>query len=87
LLSSATLESYVGVYELRPGFDFLVSREGDRLNLTVSGQGTLALIPESQTVFSLAGVNAGVTFAVDPDGRVDELIFRQSGRERPAKRK
>jgi CubicO group peptidase (beta-lactamase class C family) len=80
------LGPYVGQYELRPGFEFSVTRKEDSLLLQPAGQPAIELFPESDTRFFARAVNMEVTF-VRGESRVTQLIFRQNSREMPAKRK
>lgn len=86
-LERATLERYVGVYELQPGFDLTVYLEGDRLMTRATGQPAVELHPSSETEFFVEEVAARITFVVTADGSVEELILHQGGRNLPARRK
>lgn len=83
----AIYDRYVGVYELRPGFDLTVTREGDRLMVQATGQPRLVLHPESETDYFLQEVDAQIVFVVEPDGEVNELVLHQGGRGTRARRK
>ena len=87
VLDRAILERYVGVYELRPGFDLTVSLDGDRLMAQATGQGALQIHAETETEFFLEEVDAQITFIVGPDGTVSELILHRGGRDMRARRK
>jgi CubicO group peptidase (beta-lactamase class C family) len=82
----AVLDSYVGQYELGPGFILTVRREGDKLVGEPTGQPKAELVPESETRFLVALANAVVTFTKDADGRVTGLVLSQRGRDMPAKK-
>jgi CubicO group peptidase (beta-lactamase class C family) len=79
-------DSYVGEYELAPGFVFTVTREGDRLMVQATGQGKTELFPASETNFFPKVVRADFTFVKDAEGRVTQLILNQGGRQQPAKK-
>jgi CubicO group peptidase (beta-lactamase class C family) len=82
----ALYEAYVGRYELAPGFVLTVTRVGDRLMTQATGQQQIEIFPASDTEFFPKVVEARITFLKGPDGKVDRLILRQSGREMPARR-
>lgn len=82
----ALYDAYVGEYELGPGFVLTVSREGDRLMTQATGQSKAEVFPSSETEFFLKVVDAQLTFVRGADGRVDQLILHQGGRDMPARR-
>ena len=82
----AIFDGYVGEYELGPGFTLTITREGDRLFGQATGQGRAELFPESETAFFLKVVDARVVFNPGTDGRAEELVLHQGGRQMPAKR-
>lgn len=86
-LDPAIYDAYVGVYELRPGFDLTVTREDDKLMAQATGQEKVQLFPESETEFFIREVDAQITFVRGSAGTVDELILHQGGRDMPAVRK
>jgi hypothetical protein len=82
----ALYDAYVGEYELGPGFVLAVTREGDRLMTQATGQSKVEVFPSSETEFFLKVVDAQLTFVRGADGRVDQLILHQGGRDMPARR-
>lgn len=82
----ALYDAYVGEYELGPGFVLTVTREGDRLMTQATGQAKVEVFPSSETEFFLKVVDAQLTFVRGADGRVDQLILHQGGRDMPARR-
>ena len=74
-----TLESYVGQYELVPGFVMTIRKEADRLTGQATGQPRLGLTARSETDFQVSGVNASLTFVKDKDGKVTQLVLHQNG--------
>ena len=74
-----TLESYVGQYELMPGFVLTIRKEADRLTAQAPGQPRLGLTPRSETDFQASGVDASLTFVKDKDGKVTQLVLHQNG--------
>lgn len=85
----ASYDALVGVYELAPGFDLTISRDGVRLLAQVTGQPALELFPESPTRFFLKEVDAQIDFvrAAGDDGPASGLVLHQGGRDIPGKRK
>jgi hypothetical protein len=75
------LEKYVGAYELQPGFDLVVTLEGDQLMTQVTGQEKAPIFAESETKFFLKVVDAQIEFAGD------HLILHQGSQDISAKRK
>src|SRR5690606_37788817 len=72
------LDAYVGEYELRPGFVFVITREGERLYVQPTGQGKSPIFPESATEFFSKIVDAQISFAKDASGRVTGLVLHQN---------
>lgn len=82
----SVLDSYLGRYELQPGFVLTVTREGAQLRIQATGQPRFDVYPATETKFYLKVVDAQVTFVRDGSGSVNELILHQGGRDMPAKR-
>ncbi len=82
----ARFDSYVGVYELAPGFCIAVTRAGDALFGQATGQPRFRLYAESETEFFLKEVDAQITFARDSGGKATELVLHQEGRDMPGRR-
>ncbi len=80
-----TLESYVGQYELAPGFVLTVRKQDDRLIGQATGQPPVRLIPRSQTDFAVSGVDASLTFVKDKDGKITQVVLHQNGDREAAK--
>ncbi|MDP3073228.1 MAG: DUF3471 domain-containing protein [Opitutaceae bacterium] len=82
----ATLETYVGVYELRPGFQNTIRLKDGHLTTQLTGQRAHALLAESETKFFLTDLNAQIEFVRDANGRVTDLVMFQHGRSRKVPR-
>jgi len=82
----ALFDAYAGVYELAPGFEIAITREGDRIFAQATGQPKLEIFPESETKFFLKVVDAQMVFVKDGTGRAETLVLHQGGQERPGKR-
>jgi CubicO group peptidase (beta-lactamase class C family) len=85
-IDSALLDAYAGVYELGPGFQITVSREGDRIFAQPTGQQKSEIFPESDTKFFLKVVDAQLVFVRGQNGQAESLVLHQGGREVPGKR-
>ncbi|MGH7972257.1 MAG: DUF3471 domain-containing protein, partial [Limisphaerales bacterium] len=79
VVSAKVLDTYVGQYELAPGFVLTIRREGERLTGQATGQPKLRLIPQSETDFRVSTVDASLTFAKDKEGKVTQLVLHQNG--------
>lgn len=76
-VSRETLTKYVGTYELRPGFDLVVTLEGDQLITQATGQGKFPIFAESETVFFSKDIDAQIEFGRDEKGAVTYLQLHQ----------
>jgi len=76
---SKVLESYVGQYELAPGFVLTIRKDGDRLTGQATGQPQVRLTARSEVDFTVTGVDASLTFVKDKDGKVTQLVLHQNG--------
>ncbi|WP_405296947.1 serine hydrolase [Algibacter sp. Ld11] len=82
----ATLETYIGNYELMPGFILAVTREGNQLKTQATGQPVFDVFPKSENVFYLKVVTAQLTFNKDESGNIESVTLFQGGREITGKR-
>ncbi|MEZ6083810.1 MAG: DUF3471 domain-containing protein [Phycisphaerae bacterium] len=82
-----TLKSYVGYYELSPGFVMNVQVQNGMLTVEPTGQQAYTLYPKSKTEFFLIEVEAAGEFVVDDNGKVTHLIWKQNGAEQKGPRK
>jgi CubicO group peptidase (beta-lactamase class C family) len=80
------LDTYVGRYELKPGFVLTVTRAKKALFVQATGQAKFRVFPESATRFGYRAVKAAITFQCDEAGEVTGLVLHQNGRDMPAKR-
>jgi CubicO group peptidase (beta-lactamase class C family) len=86
-LARGELESYVGVYELRPAVAVTISLDGEQLFAQLTGQAKTPMYPESPTAFFLTAVDAQIDFAKDATGAVTHLVLHQNGRDQTAVRR
>jgi CubicO group peptidase (beta-lactamase class C family) len=87
ILPKKTLELYVGSYELKPGFDLVITLEGDQLMSQATGQGKNPLFAETETEFFLKVVDAQIEFFKDSKSGVTHLFLHQGGKDIKGQRK
>jgi CubicO group peptidase (beta-lactamase class C family) len=80
-VDAKVFDTYVGEYEVRPGFVMRVFREGDKFMTQATGQPVFEIFPESETTFSPRAFVAKLTFVKDADGKVTGIKIEQGGRE------
>ena len=85
-VASDILDSYVGNYQLAPGFFLNVTHEENGLQAQATGQPKFRVFPKSDTVFYLKVVQAEIEFHPSNDGKVDKLVLFQGGQEIAGKR-
>lgn len=83
----AQLESLPGTYDLTRDFALTVSRRGDSLFVTATGQMPVRLSAESPTRFFLRPVDAQLEFEADSSGRATALVLHQNGAKQRARRR
>jgi CubicO group peptidase (beta-lactamase class C family) len=77
----AVLETYVGNYELKPGFVLTVTKEGSQLKAQATGQPDFEIFPKTETEFYVKVVAAQITFNKNSAGVVESLTLFQGGQE------
>jgi CubicO group peptidase (beta-lactamase class C family) len=80
------LASYVGTYELVPGFSIEITKEGNRLFAQATGQGKNEVFAKNDTEFYLKVVVAQIVFKKGSDGKIETMTLFQNGQEMPGKR-
>jgi hypothetical protein len=80
-VNAALLNDYVGTYELAPGNQMVVTREGDKLFAKRGAGKAIELLPESPDMFFRAGVEGRRLFHRDASGKVDMLIDRRNNED------
>jgi D-alanyl-D-alanine-carboxypeptidase/D-alanyl-D-alanine-endopeptidase len=85
-LDPSRLDPYVGVYDLAPGLQIAITREGTSLYGQATGQGKFQLFPESETDFFVKGLDVQISFVRDVAGRVNGLVLHQGGGNIPGRR-
>lgn len=85
-VNAATLDGYVGTYQLNSTYIFTVTRDGDHLFAQGTGQKKFAVYPYSEHDFFYTVVAAQLTFIDSANGTAGALILHQDGKDRTAKR-
>ena len=85
-LPAATLEKFVGTYEVAPGMSMWIRLQGDHLTTQLGGQPQFPIFAESATKFFLKAVDAQLEFVTGADGAVTAVILHQNGRDLNAPR-
>ena len=85
-VSEAQLETYLGQYELMPGFVVTFTRAGDQLIGQATGQGAFPLQPTGDHTFVNEQARLKARFNHDGDGKVVSFTLFQGGQEMEAKR-
>jgi CubicO group peptidase (beta-lactamase class C family) len=86
-VSPKILAQYTGTYELQPGFDLVITLEGDQLVSQATGQDKIPLFAESETKFFPKVMDAEIEFLNNDKGVVTHLILHQGPAEIKASRK
>ena len=87
VVDAKVFDTYVGEYEVGPGFVMRVFREGNKFLTQATGQGAFEIFPESETTFYPTAFVAKLTFVKDADGKVTAIRIEQNGRVTMGKRK
>ncbi|MDC7999608.1 serine hydrolase [Aequorivita todarodis] len=81
VVPDAVLASYVGQYELKPGFVITITKEGSQLKAQATGQPAFEIFPKSENEFYVKVVSAQINFNKDGNGAVESLTLFQGGQE------
>jgi len=84
-VAESILQSYVGIYELVPGFNLEISRNTQQLFCQATGQSKFELFAASETDFYLKVLDAQIVFSTSADGIISLTLF-QSGQAMPGRR-
>ena len=86
-IDTVILESYVGTYELVPGFDIVITRKEDGLIAQATGQSAFPIYPKKEDDFYYKVVNARIVFNKNSAGEIESLTLFQNGREMVGRKK
>jgi len=86
-VSPKILTQYTGTYELQPGFELVITLEGDQLVSQATGQNKIPLFAESETKFFTKVIDAEIEFLKNDKGVVTQLMLHQGAAEMKAPRK
>ncbi len=75
----ATLEKYVGSYQITPAFGITITRQGKQLFGQATGQEKFELFARTEKEFYLKVVNAQIIFTANDQGTVESLSLLQAG--------
>ena len=73
------LKTYLGDYELQPGFIITTTEENGQMMIQATGQPQIGTKPTATNKFKLDGVEAEVEFISKDDGSVETLKLYQNG--------
>jgi CubicO group peptidase (beta-lactamase class C family) len=86
-VDGAILDKYVGRYGEPPNLILTIRREGDHLSIQENDEPKQELLPESEKDFYSTASDDTLTFAMDDQGRVTQLVLHLGeGKDFPAKR-
>jgi len=81
------LKQYIGAYELKSGFNLVMTVEDGKLYAQATGQSKNQLFAKTKTRFFLKVVAAEVAFIKDESGKYSSCVLYQGGQEMKGKRK
>jgi len=85
-LDPKLLDNYTGEYQVGPGMNFTITREGDKLLVSAPGFGKNEMAAESETVFFLQIADARLTFTRNEKGEFSELLIEAASQKFRAKK-
>ncbi len=85
-LAPAVLERYVGRYEVSPGRNFTIKREGDKLFANFYSDRWFEIVAHSEREFSMKRAAVDLKFDLDSEGRPKSFVFHIGGRQDAAKK-
>jgi len=85
-LKITQLKKYVGTFEITPAFTLTFSINGNELVGASPNQALIKMIPESETLFRIAGMNDEIEFVRERNGKFDRIVLHQKGELIPGER-
>jgi CubicO group peptidase (beta-lactamase class C family)/uncharacterized protein YneR len=86
IVAPEILATYVGKYELQPGFVLEVTTNHGQIFAQATGQPQFEIFAEDEDTFFLKVVTASIDFNKDESGEVTSLTLHQNGQHMPAKK-
>lgn len=86
VVDEATVKRLVGKYQLTPQIVVEVASQKDRMVVKLTGQTFLKVVPESDTVWNYADVDAQLKFELPDEGPATQVTLLQNGNVLPAPR-
>jgi CubicO group peptidase (beta-lactamase class C family) len=80
------IATYVGDFELQPGFIIKISANDDQLFAQATGQSELSLNPISTTAYMIVGVEAKIEFIPNDGKNINAIKLHQGGQIMKARR-
>jgi hypothetical protein len=75
------LKTYIGRYELNPGFILTVTKEGNQMKVQATGQPIFDIFPASNEKFYLKAIVAQIVFNKGGNGEIESFTLFQGGQE------
>jgi CubicO group peptidase (beta-lactamase class C family) len=85
-LTNEQLQKYVGIYEIRKGYEMKISLDKEQLFVQLTGQNAYPIFAESEMRFFLKVVDAQILFKKNKAGEISNLFLFQNGNKVAAKR-
>lgn len=85
-LDAATLQQYVGRYQLAPNAVLTITFDKGQLMAQLTGQPSFPIYPSATDEFFITVVDAQLSFNRDPQGKINALVLHQNGTNQLAKR-
>lgn len=81
VVDDAILQTYVGKYELAPGFILTVAKYDSQLKAQATGQGEFPIFPSAENMFYYKVVQAQLSFNKNAAGEIESVTLFQNGQE------
>jgi D-aminopeptidase len=85
IIENDLLQKYLGKYELTPGFNFTISKEGKKMFIQATSEAKVEMTPVNENTFEVFDFGARIIFNLDDNQKVSELTLLKNG-ERKAKK-
>jgi hypothetical protein len=85
-IDSKIYDAYIGKYEILPGLILNLEKRDNCLLAQVPGFPTVKLSPESETVYTLEGIDGRIVFEKYENGKVAQLMFWMKGKGLPVRK-